>query len=191
MLQYFGYLSGILSTIGSLVYILDIFRGKTKPHRVTFLIYAVLGSISFFSQLAKGASYSLFLPGAITFGVVLIFLLSIPYGVGGFTKKDIFTLCFALLGLIAWHFTKEAAVALYIVILIDMAGTNLTIEKAYRYPKSETLSSWLLSSLAGYFSLLAVGRFNIVLMSYPLFIFIADAIVVIAIVLGKRKSKSK
>jgi len=187
MLQLFGYISGFLITIEFIPYIRDILRHKTKPQRTTWFIFSVLGAIAFFSQAAKGASDSLWLPGIITVGVTVIFLFSLKYGVGGFQKKDYIALLIAFLGLIAWYFTKEAAIALYIVILIDAAGVYLTAEKAYRDPNSETMILWILSSIAGIFAMLAVGKWDIVLLSYPFFIFVADAAIVAAMILGRTR----
>jgi hypothetical protein len=189
MLQLFGYVSGVLILIEFIPYIRDIFRHKTKPQRTTWLIFSVLGSIAFFSQLAEGATKSLWLPGAITFTVTCIFLLSLKYGVGGFARKDYIVLTFAALGLLGWYLTDKAVIALYIVIAIDIAATMLTIEKAYRQPESETLISWALSSTAGVFAMLAVGKLDVVLLSYPLMIAMVDGAVVGAILLGRRRKK--
>ena len=191
MLQAFGYISAFFAIVKFIPYIRDIFRLKTKPQRVTWFIYTVMGSIAFFSQLAKGASNSLWLPGVLTIGTFSVFLLSLKYGVGGFQKKDLIIIFIAAISLILWYFTKEAAIALYIVILIEAAGTFLTIEKAYKNPESETLISWLMSSLAGFFAFLAVGSLNIVLISYPLSVFLMDGGVALAIELGRRKLKGK
>jgi len=185
--EMFGYLSGICILLGTIPYVRDIFLGKTKPQRSTWFIYSVLGSISFFSQLAKGATFSLWLPGVDTIAIVITFILSLRYGVGGFNKKDYTALFIAAIGLITWYFTQEAAIALYLVIGIDAIGTYLTLEKTYKDPMSETASAWLFSSIAGFFAMLAVDSFNIVLLSYPFYLFVACGSVLIAIELGKRK----
>lgn len=187
MLQIFGYLSGLFVLFSAIPYIRDIFLHKTKPQRATWLIYSVLGGISFFSQLAEGATFSLWLTGADTAYVMLTFLLSLSYGVGGYTKKDMRALAAAAGALLAWYLTKEAAVALYIIIAIDAIGTWLTVEKAYQDPKSETFSAWALCAVAGLFSTLAVGKMDIVLLSYPAYILLANAAVAGAILLGKRR----
>lgn len=187
MTQLFGYLSGIFVFLGTLPYLRDIFRKTTKPQRSTWLIYSVLGSISFFSQAAKGATFSLWLTGVDTLSVVIIFFLALKFGVGGFSNKDYRTLLAAAAGLIAWYFTQEAAIALYLVIGIDALGTYLTVEKAYQEPGSETSSAWLLVAIGGIFGMLAVGKLDIILLSYPLYIFLANVSVVGAIILGKRK----
>src|SRR5665213_1725997 len=117
--QLFGYTAGILSAVCYIPYFRDILLRKTKPERASWLIWMVLGVIAFFSQLNKGATDSLWLTGIQTIGVVITFLLSLKFGVGGFTKNDYIALLFAALGLVAWYVTKEAAFALYIVIGID------------------------------------------------------------------------
>src|SRR5437879_6101556 len=113
MLQILGILGGLFALGSFIPYLRDILLSRVKPQRATFFIWSVLGAIAVFSQLAKGASYSLWLPGLETLGVLITFFLSVKYGIGGFNKKDSIALLIAALGLIAWYFTKEAAVALY------------------------------------------------------------------------------
>ncbi len=79
------------------------------------------------------------LTGAQTFGDLFIFILTIKWGFGGFLKRDILALLGAGIGLVLWYATKEAAVALFMVILIDAIGVYLTVIKAYENPATETI----------------------------------------------------
>ena len=189
VLQLFAFLSAVCSILPYILYFRDIFRKKTKPERASWLIWSVLGSIAFFSQLAKGATYSLWMPGLGTIGVMTTFFLALRYGTGGVQKRDVVALTIAALGLLVWYFTKEAALALFIVIGIDAVGSYLTTIKGYEDPESETLTSWIIFSFSGLFSALSVGSFNLILLSYPLYISFANAAIVTAIVLGKRRKK--
>lgn len=191
MLQIFGILAGILSISGYFPYILDIFKKKARPQRASWLIWSVDTIIAFVSQFFRGATNSLWLPGLETCGLVVVFLLSLKFGVGGFTKKDIIALSLAGVGLVLWYFTKEPAVALYIIIAVDSIGTILTIQKAYEDPESETMSIWLIVALAGLFGMLAVGTWNVILLSYPLYIFVANAAIPVAMILGRKRKKRK
>ena len=182
-----GILSGLLSAICYLPYIRDILLGKSKPERASWFIWTVLGSIAFFSQLSKGATNSLWMVGVQTIGVVIISLLSIKFGSDGFSKRDIFALLIAAIGVIMWFFTKDASIALYITILVDAAGSILTVIKSYEDPESETISMWILASLGGLLSALAVGQLNFILLLYPVYICLANLSVVTAIYLGRRK----
>jgi hypothetical protein len=188
MTQYFGYISALLSIIMVVPYVWDIFRDKTKPERASWLIWSVLGLIAFFSQLAKGATDSLWLTGGQTAAVVIVFLLSIKYGVGGLNRRDIKALIGAGVGLVLWFTTNEALFALLIVIIIDFIGVFLTVIKAYKEPETETLSTWLMSGTSGIFGMLAVGAWDPILLLYPLYIVIANYIVVGAILLGRKNN---
>lgn len=190
MLQIFGYISAALSIIMIIPYVRDIFTKNTKPERASWLIWTVLTSIAFFSQLAKGATDSLWLTGGQTLAVLIVFILSLKYGVGGLTQRDMTALIGAAIGLVIWYFTKEPAYALLISILIDSIGTLLTVIKSYQEPETETVSTFVMSGTSGIFGALAVGSWSGILLTYPFYIIIANYSIVAAILLGKRKSTS-
>ena len=174
MLQFFGVLSGTSSVIAVIPYSRDIFRGKTKPHRGSFFIWSVLGGIAFFAQLAKGATWSLFLPGTDMLATFSIFILAIWHGVGGLNRRDVSGLLLALLGLLLWYLSKQPLLALCIAIGVDGIGTVLTLIKTWEEPNSETFSSWFLAALSGLFAILAVGGLSFVLLIYPVYILLAN-----------------
>lgn len=190
MLLVFGYISAILSIVMIIPYVWDIIHHKSQPERGSWLIWSVLGSISFFSQMAKGATDSLWLTAGQTVAVLVIFVLSLKYGYGGLAKRDTKALIGAGIGLVLWYLTKEAAIALVIVILVDSIGTYLTLTKSYKDPESETLSIWLMSGTSAVFGMLAVGSFNFILLLYPFYLVMANYLIVAAILLG-RKSLAK
>jgi hypothetical protein len=189
MLQLFGYISAGLCLVMIFPYVRDIFWGKTQPVRASWWIWSILGSISFASQLAKGAGDSLWLTAGQTLAVIIVALLSIKYGVGGYTKRDMWALLLAGLGLILWYVNSEAAYALLIVIFIDTIGSILTMLKAYKQPTTETLSTWILSGTSGVFGTLAVGSINPILLAYPLYITVTNYGIAVAILAGRRKLK--
>jgi hypothetical protein len=183
----FGLLSGILPIIGAFPYIRDIFRHKTKPHRMAEFIFAVLDSIAFASQLAKGATWSVIMPGIGTLEMLTGFFLSLKYGMGGTSKKDIAALMLAGFGLILWYFTKQPLTALFIVIGIDLIGTSLVVIKTYSHPHTETLSAWFLSLLAGLCAAAAVGHWSFDLQIYPLEVALGNGAICATILLRRNK----
>ncbi|MDP3724857.1 MAG: hypothetical protein Q8R20_00110 [Nanoarchaeota archaeon] len=189
IIQLAGYLSGIAILLSFVPYIRDILRGVTKPERTSWFIWSILGFTSFFSQLAKGASYSLGMTGAQAAGDLVIFFLAIKYGLGGFKKRDIFGLIGVAFGIVLWILTHEASIALFIVIFIDGVGALLTALKAYEHPTTETVSSWVLTFIGGVFASFAVGSFNFILLAFPLYISLASASILFAIWLGSRHGK--
>ncbi len=188
MVPLFGFLSGLLPLLGSIPYIRDIVRHETKPHRGSFLIWTILGGIAFFSQLAQGASWSLLLPAADTVATLIIFVQSLGYGVGGLNRLDIGALTLAALGLFLWYITDQPFTALLITIIVDAIGVALTVIKTYRDPDSETFSSWLLDSMGGLCAALAVHRLSLDLLLYPLYLFVADGVVNLTILIARKQA---
>lgn len=192
MSEILGYSSGIIMMCSAIPYVRDILRGKTKPERATWFIWSILMVIAFFSQWAKGATFSNILTIGDTMAILVVFFLSIKHGVGGITKKrDKFALIGAGISLVLWYLTKEPAVALLIIIFIDFLGGSLTILKAYEDPESETMVAWFIAGFAGLLGTLSVGEMNFILLAFPFYIFLINTTIGITIFLGKRKNRSK
>lgn len=188
--QFFGYLSGIAITLSFLPYLIGIFRGRTKPERVSWLLWSILGGIAFFTQSAKGAGDSLWLTGAQAVGDLLIFILALKYGIGGFLKRDKIALVVAFLSLVLWYLTNEPLFTLLVVVLIDGTGAVLTIIKTYELPETEPMLSWILTALGGLFGILAVGSFDFALLVFPVYTFLVNIAIVMSIILGRKKHSS-
>lgn len=189
-LQLFGIISALLNLAALFPYIYDIVKGKTKPERASWLIWTSLGLIAFFSQLAKGATNSLWMVGASVVGAITITSLSIKRGGSSFSKLDKASLVTAFVGIILWFLTREAAIALFITIFVNAIGSFLTTVKAYRKPESETLLTWILATAGGLFCIFSVGQPNFILLVYPVYVFIANLLVALAIIIGKNTHKT-
>ena len=132
-----GIIAGALSVFAYLPYIADTLKGLTQPQRSTWMIWSILSSMSFFSQLAEGATDSLWFSGVQASGTIIVSLLSVRFGTGNFlSRADSFILTGATLGLCLWYATDSAVYALAISIGISTLGGILTVAKAYRAPDS-------------------------------------------------------
>lgn len=166
-----GVLSGALSAIAYVPYIIDTVRGKTGPQRSSWLIWSILGFIALFSQIYEGASASLWFAAVQVAGTVIVFLLSISKGFGAYIKTpDVLVLGAATAGVLLWYWTDTSAYALAITISISLLGGSLTAAKAYQDPDSETLSTWVVSFIASALAVVAVGSLTPILLAYPLYL---------------------
>lgn len=104
---------------------------------------------------------------------------------GGLLKRDKFALCIAGMGLVLWYVTREPLVALLLAILIDATGATLTIIKSYEHPTTEPIVAWVLTGLGGFFAIFAVENWNWVLLLFPLYTLLANAMIVTSIKLGE------
>ncbi len=163
----FGIGAGTLSLVGCVPYIRDVFRGMTRPHRGSWLVWSALGVTAFASQLADGASWSLALVGAQAPATIVVFLLSIGRGVGGVSTVDRWLIGLAGVGVLGWAVAAQPVVATACAVVADMVGVVLMLPKIWHDPRSETLSAYAFAAAAGLLGLAAVGGPDPGLLLYP------------------------
>lgn len=174
-------ISSILALISPLIYARAILRGEAKPHRTTRLVLLIITSLATLSLFAQGDRVALYLAGVSTVQSVIVFILSIKYGMGGWEKIDLLCLGIALLGIVLWQTTKDASLALYMSILADLTGMVPALIKTYKHPETEVWSFFLLDVFAATFSLLAVKSWTIQQFSYPLYLILINLAMVLLI----------
>ena len=151
-----GQLAGLLAVLSVVPYIVSILRGHTKPERMTYFIWFVVDAVTISSYIVSGARTTIWTGLVYVFSGLLIFCLSIKYGMGGFSNFDILCLVFALLGVVLWIDTKNALIALYMGNFVGLMGYLPTIKKAYFLPGTENTLSWLMTAGAGTLNLFAL-----------------------------------
>ena len=187
-----GMLSGVLSLFCFAPYIVDTLHGRTQPERASWLIWSMLGVIAVFSQSHEGAASSLIFAMVQVGGTIVIFTLSIRLGAGRYnSRKTMVIYALTALGLVAWYISDSAAYALAITISISMLGGFVTIQKSYRNPSSETMSTWVMGGVASVCAVFSVGKLDWVLLAYPLYLLVLYSCIILALVLGRWAARSQ
>jgi hypothetical protein len=181
-----GVLAGLIAFADTIPYIRDIFRGSTRPHRGTWLIWSVLAVVVCLSQRADGASWSLIMAATQGAATSLVFLLAIRHGEGGVSTADLVLIAIAGGGVVGWIVADEPIVATVCVVAADLIGVALMLPKTYRDPDSETLATFAFSSLGGVLAAGAVGVVDVSLLMYPIYYFAANAAIALLIVQRRR-----
>lgn len=149
------------------LYYRDIFAGKTKPHRFTYLVWTLLTLISFAGQVTSGAGPGAWVMGLSVLGNAGIFILSFKYGEKEIVIADWLALFGALLALISWVITKTPTLAAILVSITDALALVPTIRKSYHKPYDETLISYFIGGLQFAISLFAIQSYSIATTFYP------------------------
>ena len=181
-----GVLAGLVGIANAVPYVRDMIRGRTRPHRGTWLIWAVLAIVAFVSQRAAGASWSVVMTGTQAILTTTVFLLAIRHGEGGMTAGDLSLIALAGAGVVGWLLARTPVVALACVIAADLIAIAMMTPKAYRDPRSETLSMYVLASVGGALAAGAAGSAEASLLLYPGYYCLANAAV--AILLHRRRA---
>lgn len=182
-----GIVAGIINTIGLVPYIRDILGKKTKPERATWWIWLALNLVAFWALLSEGWTWYLVTMIASIAAVGLIAGLSIKFGYGTFKRRDIMSLIVAGIGIILWKLTDQPAVALLIVIAVDLIGLWLTLVKTWEAPHTETLISWIFAASASTLGLIAVGSWDATKLIYPAYIALGNSSIVFVIFYRRKK----
>lgn len=171
---FFAVIAVIVGLISYYPYVKDIFSLKTKPHIYSWLIWTITQGTAMFAIYYGGG----FLGGLeLTMATILnitILIFCLKYGTKNITKGDTVILITAILAILVWWQLKMPVISILMLLVIDFLGFIPSFRKSYQEPWSETLSSWILFSIANIFSILALSEYNFLTMAYLIMITIAN-----------------
>jgi hypothetical protein len=169
-----GVAAALVGIADTIPYVRDTLSGRTRPHRGAWLIWSLLSVLVFLSQRADGAAWSLAAAGAQVVLNGLVFALAASRGVGGVSVGDRVVLAIAAGGVIGWAVADDPFVATACVVVADVLAMATMVPKTYRDPGSETLATFALASVSGALATLAVGSADLTLVTYPLYLTVAN-----------------
>jgi hypothetical protein len=181
----------VLSLIGSGTYIYAVLKGKAKPNRVTWILWALAPLIAFAAQIHAGVSL---LQSLLTFmagfGPLLILVASFisHRAVWKLTKFDFVCGGLSLLGLVLWMITREGNVAILFSILADGLAGLPTLVKSYREPESESSFVFSMAIISSSLTLLTLDKFTFTNAAFTTYILSICVVLVLLIrfKLGRR-----
>ena len=187
--QVVGFSAGLLEFSAFLLYYLSIFQGKTRPNRATWFVLTVVGVLIVVSYYASGARETLWVPISYAVGPLIVFLLSIKYGEGGWAPFDRWSLLACLVSIILWKVLQSSEISLFFSILIDFFGLLPTLKKSYLDPQSEDKIAWSVTSLSNFLNIFAVSSWTFAIGFYPVYMFLVNGLVTAFLFLRKQEKK--
>ena len=182
---FFGLLSTALMLASRATYFYSIYKGETKPHAFSWLIWAVISCIGFAAQFAEGAGAGSWARGVSALTCIILVFIGFKWGEKNITRSDWATLVVAFLAVPLWIITETPLWSVILVVIIDTIGYIPTIRKVWRNPHQETPVSYILSCLCALFSLAAIEHYTPSTWLYPLALTITNAIMFMLIYLWR------
>ena len=186
----FIFLGIALNFIGSLIYIVAILKGQTKPNRLTWLIWALAPLIAFFAEIDQGVGILALATFIVGFGPLLVFLSSFvnKKAYWRLGRLDIVCGLLSLIGLGLWGMTRVGNIAIAFSILSDGTAAIPTVVKSWKAPETENHWVFTLSVINAAIALLTIKVWNFQHYGFPLYILIIGIIFssLIYFKLGKR-----
>jgi hypothetical protein len=183
---FFGFLSTLMMVFSRASYFASIWRGQTRPHAFSWLIWGVISSIGFAAQWAEGAGAGSWARG---FGALTCFLLvglGLWRGEKNITRGDWITLVVALGARPLWVLTKTPFWSVVIVCIIDCIGYLPTLRKSWHKPQEEIWYSYGFSFLGAVFSLVAIENYTPSTWLYPLVLTLSNGAMALFLLMRRR-----
>jgi hypothetical protein len=184
-----GVVAGFLPLLGFLRYLGSIRQGKTRPSRVTWWIWAIVGLVLCYSYYSSGAVETIWVPVSLAIGHLIIAIFALKYGEGGWSKFDQGCLLCAGISLLLWWWFSSPIIALLINIVIDFLGALPTLRKSYYQPQTEDIVTWSIFLTANTLNLFALKDWSFALSAYPLYLFCNTVVIVGLLVRPKIRSQ--
>lgn len=187
MKEIFAIVAALLAIVGNVPYVLDILKGRVKPHAYTWFVWTIVSGIVFFGQLAKGAGIGA-LPTAVSeVFTLIIFLLSLKYGFKRVTKIDTIFLLIALGGIVPWIFTEDPTVSVVIAVSIDVIAFIPTLRKAWLEPKTESPILFGTNVARHVLALFSMQAYNIATTLHSIAMITTNSLMALLLVIAKRR----
>jgi len=186
--QILGLASLGVALCGYTPYIIDIFRGRTKPHAFTWLVWEVLAIVGFGIQLRGDGGPGTWLLGLTTLATLLIFLLSLKYGHKDFHISDKISLVLAGATFIFWLLADQPLLAAILISLIEAIGGFFpTFRKSYRLPFEETIASYAGYTISTALAITALSNRSIELILYPAAVMFLNISLVVFLLIRRKQ----
>lgn len=175
----FVILGALLSFYGGLSYLTDTIKGKNKPNRVTWFLWALAPLIAFSAELEKGVGLTALMTFMAGFNPLMILLASFinKQSYWKLQKMDYVYGSISIFAIIIWKITGEGNLAILFSILADGFASIPTVIKSYRQPETESSSIYLFAMINSGIALLTIKEWNFAHYGFPAYIFLLCALV--------------
>jgi len=181
--QNFVFLGAIIAFLGALSYLVSTIKGKTKPNRISWFLWALAPFIAFAAEIKEGVgiqSLMTFMIGFMDFSIFLASFMN-KNAVWKLRRFDFICGGSALFGLFLWYMTKNANLAIIFSIIADGLASVPTLVKSYYFPETENYHDYLGWTINAGITLLTIDIWNFANFGFPLYIFIICTIFVLLI----------
>ncbi len=177
-------LSSLITIGGSIAYIRDTIKGKTKPNRVSWSMWALAGLVGTIAALTAHANLwatvRIFLAG---FLPLIIFIASF-LNRNSYWKLTFFDfacgLC-SIVALIVLVFSSSPRISILLAVLGDSFATLPALRKVWISPETETAITYVASFVAVLLILPSIPVWNIENSAFQIYLLIANTLLLFSV----------
>lgn len=168
----------LINLFCSVWYIKNVFNGNTKPNLVSWFIWMLAPFIGTFLALKAGAGFSalsIFMAG---FGPLLVIIFSL-FKKNAFWKIQSFDLIcgfFSIIAIVLYIVTNNLEISIIFAVLSDLLAYIPTFIKSWKFPETETSSTYIGGVINNILSLLIIKNWIFAIYLFPLYLVLANLI---------------
>lgn len=186
-----GAIAAFLALFSSYLYIRDIFRGNTKPHTYTWLIWSIVTTIAFLGQWVSGGGPGSWATGVAAVVTIFTLFLSLKggYGTKDITNFDRVCLVFAIISILPWVLAESVLWSVILATLIDLVAFFPTMRKTWHAPHSESLGSMYVDAVKHSLSIFSMSSYSLVNWIFPMSVLLTKFVIIGEIVYLRKFKK--
>jgi hypothetical protein len=183
MLQYLVIVGAVVQLIGIWSYIRDTLRGKTKPNRMTWLMWSIAPLIASAASFASGVSWAVLPVFMSGFGPLLVFVASFVNKHSYWKLEQFDYICgsLSLLALVLWWLTKIPDIAIIFAIASDGFAATPTLLKAWKYPETENAGPFTTGLFSSLTSFAAIKVWTFAAYAFPVYLVVINTSIALTI----------
>ncbi len=140
-------LGAVFALGGYIPYIRGILSGKTKPSKVTWILWVALDLLTLAGMIASH-SINGQIVAAIAGGIFVTYM-AVKRGHNEWTYREKGYLVGGAMGILLWFITRDPRAAIAISLLVVFFAAFPTYELAWKRPQDENLRAWMCGAFAG------------------------------------------
>jgi hypothetical protein len=187
MLEYSIFIAAFATLLGASVYIRSMFKGQTKPNRVTWFMWSIAPFIASAAAISNGVSLAVIPVFMSGFSPFLVFTASF-FSKKAYWKTSLFDyLCGTLSGLaiVLWFLTNSPNLAIVFAIVSDALAAIPTLTKGWRNPETESAWPFIIGIFSPMTSFLVAITWGFAELAFPIYLIVINVLLVFTV--SKRK----
>ncbi len=185
-----GLLTILIHTVSYGAYFIGIWKGQTKPHAFTWLVWGIINAVAFSAVFVSGGDAGSWVLGINTILCLVTAFIGFKQKHVEYDKYDWIALLGGLIGILLWWLTKNPLYAIILIAISDIIALVPTIRKAYKFPFEENALSFAVGAINYPIAILALNTLTFTTWLYPAVIGLTDAILVVLILIRRKKLRN-
>lgn len=184
-----GVVAGLIFSISAGWYVIDVAKQKVLPSIATFLMFTLINASQLASLIAEHVWSVLPFTAVGLASSLAICALALRRKKFYLELPDKIGFIGAFIGFLLWLTTKNAAINLYVISLVNLITFTPLIIKSFKRPDLESMLPWQLNLLASFFLVLTITSASAVVWIVPARQFVCSLLLNIGLYRGMLRAK--